>query len=415
MNRLAVFMGGELVGDLTRHADDRYRFAYSLRWLEREGAIPLSRSLPLSAEPYEGSGVRSFFAGILPEAGVRTRIARILGISERNDFAMLERIGGECAGAVSLLPEGEGPRGVEHGTRELTGLELERIIEELPRRPLMAGEEGVRLSLAGAQDKLPVIVDGDTVSLPLGNTPSTHIIKPEPEEYPGLVANELLCMTLARKAGLDAAAVAHRTIGGKSCLVVERYDRRRTAPVTTRLHQEDFCQALGLPPERKYQQEGGPTVRDCVELLRDWSTVPVLDIRAFVDSLIFNLLIGNADAHGKNYSFLYREGARRLAPFYDLVATIAWPELSKAQAMRIGRGKSINDLNPAHFKRMAVEASLGWPMIRERIEILAAKMIDALPDGTPTDDPSAIAQAERVVETIRPRCRRMLESLAATS
>jgi serine/threonine-protein kinase HipA len=147
-----------------------------------------------------------------------------------------------------------------------------------------------------------------------------------------------------------------------------------------RLHQEDFCQALGFPPEHKYQQEGGPLLRDCLALLREWSTTPVLDIRDFLDGQIFNVLIGNADAHGKNYSMLYSGGQRRLAPFYDLVCTLAWPELSKRPAMKIGGDASLDVFTAAPWQKMAQESRLGWPLIRERMEALCRKILETLQD-----------------------------------
>jgi serine/threonine-protein kinase HipA len=409
MHKLVVFLYEERVGELAQDDSGLLSFTYASEWLVKESAVPISRMLPLTAEPYDTRKARPFFAGILPEEGPRARIAEILGISERNDFAMLERIGGECAGAISLLPEGVPPLPLEHRRRTLAQKELEAIVTELPRRPLLAGEDGVRLSLAGAQDKLPVVVDGDSISLPLGNTPSTHIIKPEPAHFPGLVANEVFCMGLARTLGLSVPEVTYRMLGGKPCIIVARYDRvrRTTGGMTVRLHQEDFCQALGRPPEHKYQQEGGPMVRECVALLREWSTTPVLDIRAFVDGLILNMLIGNADAHGKNYSMLYRGGERRLAPLYDLVATIAWPELSARLAMSIGNGKNVNDVNPAHFKGMAEEASLGWPMVRERVDALADQVIMALEEGSLVRHSSDPAIAARLCELITGRCQRM--------
>ena len=381
MNALTVFLNEHATGELVEDDDGLLRFTYAPEWLKRGDATPLSRMLPLQTEPFEGKRARPFFAGILPEEGPRTRIAEILGITERNDFAMLKKLGGECAGAVSLLPAGEVLGPVEYRLRILDDSELASVISELPDRPLMAGEKGVRLSLAGAQDKLPVVLDGDTIALPLGNTPSTHIIKPEPDRFPGLAANELFCMTLAREVDLDVPGLSFRKIGGKPCIVVARYDRRATHGMTTRVHQEDFCQALGRPPERKYQQEGGPTVRECVTLLREWSTTPVLDIRAFVDGLILNLLIGNADAHGKNYSMIYPAGQRRLAPCYDLVSTIAWPHLATRLAMNIGGGQQVSDLNLAHFRSMAEKCALGWPMVRERIASMANNVTNVINRG----------------------------------
>jgi serine/threonine-protein kinase HipA len=262
----------------------------------------------------------------------------------------------------------------------LSTAELEKIILELPRRPLLAGENGLRLSLAGAQDKIAVTVQGDTIALPLGNTPSTHIIKPEPEHFPGLVATELFCMKLAQAAGLNVPETSLLQIGEKPCLQIQRYDRTRTPDGRIlRLHQEDFCQALGYPPEHKYQQEGGPLLRDCIALLRAWSTVPALDIREFLDGVIFNMLIGNADAHGKNYSILYHDGERRLAPFYDLVCTLAWPELSKIPAMKIGRCESMESITAVHWQKMAEESKIGWPMVRDRIRQLSQVVANAVP------------------------------------
>jgi serine/threonine-protein kinase HipA len=413
MRRLLVYLHGEPVGTLDQDDSGLLEFRYAPEWLGRPDAAPLSRSLPLESEAFRGKQARPFFAGLLPDEGPRGRIAAILGISERNDFAMLERIGGECAGAVSLLPEGVPPPAAsESRTRELDEKELQEIIAELPRRPLMAGREGVRLSLAGSQDKLPVVLRGSRFGLPLGNTPSTHIIKPEPERFPGLVANEVVCMTLAKAVGLNVPGVEARAIGGKACIVVQRYDRTVSAEGTvTRIHQEDFCQALGLPPERKYQQEGGPLLRDCVAMLREWSTVPVLDIRDFLDGLILSVLIGNADAHAKNYSLLYRGGERRLAPFYDLVCTLAWPELSRTPAMKIGRSDSIETITPGHWKKMTEETRLGWPMVRERLADLCRKTVSASRDPGLRSAANDEAAADRVAGIVEERASSLLRSL----
>jgi serine/threonine-protein kinase HipA len=297
--------------------------------------------------------------------------------------------------------------------RELGEPELQEISAELPRRPLLAGREGVRLSLAGAQGKLPVVIDGISIALPLGNTPSTHIIKPEPERFPGLVAAEALCMTLAQAVGLAVPPVSRRSIGGKPCLVVQRYDRT-VGPdgMVRRVHQEDFCQAMGFPPERKYQQEGGPLLRDCIAMLREWSTAPVLDIRDFLNGVMFNMLVGNADAHGKNYSLLYHEGDRRLAPFYDLVCTLAWPELSKTPAMKIGQSDSINSIQPAHWQKMTKEARLGWPPVRERLAHLARAVQAALREPALRQATGDDAIFEQVTGIIEKRSSSLLQALA---
>ena len=409
MRRLIVYWHTQRIGILEQDDSGLVSFRYEQDWLRQPHALPLSRSLPLQDEAFEGKKARSFFAGILPEEGPRQRIASILGISERNDFAMLEHIGGECAGAVSLFPEDKTlPILGEMNIHELNDKELKEIISELPRSPLLAGHKELRLSLAGAQDKLPVMIKDSRIALPLGNTPSSHIIKPEPDHFSGLATNELICMTLAGKIGLAVPSIEYRLIGTKPCLIVQRYDRITTPEgILTRLHQEDFCQALGFPPEKKYQQEGGPLLRDCIALLREWSTTPVLDIRSFIDGLIFNILIGNADAHGKNYSFLYQHGERRIAPFYDLVCTVAWPELSKTPAMKIGSCDSITNITPAHWQKMAKETNLGWPMIRERINELSHRTLEAVANLSlqhPSLDQNMI---QTVTEIIAKRARLM--------
>lgn len=417
MKRLTVYLNQDIVGTLNQDASGRLGFRYSPEWLRNPAAVPLSRSLPLREEPFLGKQARPFFAGILPEEEPKRRIAAILGVSERNDFAILERIGGDCAGAVSLLPEAAPrPDATGQRQRQLNESELEEIIAELPRRPLLAGREGVRMSLAGAQGKLPVIITGNTVSLPLGQTPSTHIIKPEPDHFPGLVAVETLCMTLAKAAGLAVPAVFRRAIGRKPCLVIQRYDRTTDPDGTPqRLHQEDFCQAMGFPPEKKYQQEGGPLLHDCIAMLRDWSTAPALDIRDFLNTVIFNVLIGNADAHGKNYSLLYREGERRLAPCYDLVCTMAWPELSTTPAMKIGRGASLDAITPVDWQKMTQKARLGWPMVRERLaelcHVLPAKLHDSVLRQAVGDD----AMFERVAAIIEKQTAALALALALTT
>jgi serine/threonine-protein kinase HipA len=410
MNRLIVYLNGTKTGILEQDDDAVLTFQYDVVWLSRQDAYPLSKSLPLRPEPFHGKDARPFFAGILPEDEPRKKIAAILGISAENDFAMLQRIGGECAGAVSLLPEDVPVSLAQNRLRQLSDDELSQIIAELPRRPLMAGETNVRLSLAGAQDKLPVVFDKNGVSLPLGNSPSSHIIKPESARFPGLVSNEAFCMSIARLAGLNVPEIQVRKAGDIPYLMINRYDRIIHPDGTiTRIHQEDFCQALGLPPERKYQQEGGPQVRNCITLLRDWSSVPVADIRDFIDGLVFNLLIGNADAHGKNYSMLYPPGARRLAPFYDLLCTLVWPELSQRPAMKIGGSEAMNDIALSRFQAMAKQSQLGWPLVREHIAELSQKIRDALDNRqlASMDD----AMTAKVRKLMSERTTRMLSQL----
>jgi len=415
MNRLIVSLHGKPIGVLD---DDGQRlvFRYNDAWLADADALPLSRQLPLQSEPFEGQQVSVFFGGLLPEADSRDQIARKLGISVNNDFAMLERIGGECAGAIALMPEElPGMAPPHHAVRWLSEQEVTRMMQQLPHQPLLAGEEGLRLSLAGAQVKLPVVLDSTSggvtrVALPLGDTPSTHIIKPEPVRFPGLAENEAWCMALARHIGLDAAETWTERMGNVPCLISKRYDRVQggSGEIVRRLHQEDFCQALGYPSSRKYQQEGGPSLRECFQMIRDWSTTSVLDIRHMLDAVIFAAITGNADAHGKNHSFVYAQGTRRMAPLYDQVCTMAWPELSTTLSMKIGSASTLAEVSPEHFKQLCGIAKLGWPMVRERIKTLCRQILDA------THEPNVlpalgIATAREIVTKRAERMLRLMD------
>jgi serine/threonine-protein kinase HipA len=236
------------------------------------------------------------------------------------------------------------------------------------------------------------------VALPLDETPSTHILKPEPSRFPGLVANEAWCMALAREVGLRVAECHRRIIGKTPCLIVQRYDRDAGPDGRVqRLHQEDFCQALGFPASRKYQQEGGPSLKDCFGLIREWSSVPVVDIRDFLDGIIFAALTGNADAHSKNFSFLYSAKERRLAPLYDQVCTLVWPELSKHLSMKIGTAGTLAEVSPEHFQQLAKIAGLSWPMVRQRVKEMADRLAEACGRFDESPAGEAAAQVPRVV------------------
>jgi len=409
---LNVYLHRELVGHLVQNAGGQMVFDYAESWLEKPGATPLSHSLPLRQKRFTRKECRGYFAGVLPEESKRAIIARNLGISERNDYAMLERIGGECAGAVTFLPAGEILPARDDHYRALSSLELAGILRELPRRPLLAGETGMRLSLAGAQDKIAVRVEGDTVSLPLGGAPSTHILKPAMERFSGVVFNEAYCMRLAAAAGLPAAKTEIGRVEEVEYLLVERYDRTRRqnsegAPVLERLHQEDFCQALGIVSENKYQKEGGPSLKQCFALLREVSSAPVLDLARLLDAVIFNFLIGNNDAHGKNFSLLYRGAGTasyetRLAPLYDVVSTRYYPELTRELAMKIGSEYSSDKVSKANFEQLAEDAGLAKPLVRRRVPELAEAVLLNL-GKTGIEHPIA----EALTEQIRERCETM--------
>jgi len=402
---LDVYLLGETVGTLEQDEHGSMRFTYAPEWLVQTGAIPLSHSLPLREEGFGRNESRGFFAGILPEQRQREVIAKNLGVSAGNDFALLDRIGGECAGAVTFLRRGQEPLEQKEEYRTLSAGELAEILRALPRRPLMAGDEGVRLSLAGAQEKLAIHRSPQGISIPLGGAPSTHILKPAIERFEGLVHNEAFCMRLARVIGLTVAPVEVGNIEGIDYLLVERYDRHWKSdgePMgqkLTRIHQEDFCQALGIVPERKYQNEGGPSLKESFALLRECSSSPVLDLNALLDAVIFNALIGNHDAHGKNFSLIYSGGKTRMAPLYDLLCTTFYPELSTKMAMKVGGEYDSRKLTGANWERMAEESGLNKLMVKRRVLEMAEQIRQKLPDAT-----IAHPTAEGVSKIIQKSC-----------
>jgi len=384
LDRLVVWSDQRIAGELAIDRGGAMHFTYAADWLADDGVAALSQALPKQAAPFGDALCKAVFGGLLPEEGQRTAIARALGVSPDNPFRLLAALGGDVAGALAFLPEGETPPVSPEGdpAHPLDDAELADLIGRLPRVPMLAGEGGARLSLAGAQGKLPVVLVDGAIAVPRIGEPSTHLIKPEPERFSGLAANEAFCLALARAIGLDAAMAAWQEVAGKPYLLVARYDRLGRDGHTTRLHQEDFAQALGVPSNRKYASEGGPTFRDCFALARQATTRPAREVLKLADAAIFNLIIGNADAHAKNFSLLRRDnGEVVLAPLYDLVATHMWPELSAKLAMRFGRAATLEDTDAESFERFAADAGLGLPFLRRRTAALSAKVQAVIANG----------------------------------
>ena len=399
MRALDVYLHGNLAGQLVLRDNGLTSFQYDEAWLGRTDAMPLSLSLPLRRPRFPHRDCLPFFGGVLPEGRNRRLIAGFLGISEGNDFALLERLAGECAGAVTLLPEGTPPVAQDERTREVDQQELVRLLHELPRRPLLVGTEGLRLSLAGAQDKLPVRIKDTRVLLPFGTAPTTHILKPAGADFEGIVFNEAFCLALAHAVGLSTTECSVGRVGDIDYLALQRFDRRIDGDDVTRIHQEDFCQALGVPSERKYQGEGGPSLKRCFALLRAVSAAPVLDLGALLDAVVFNLVIGNNDAHGKNFALLHAgNGSVRLAPLYDLVCTAFYPTLTDEMAMRVGGQRVGSRVSSTDLEGLAKEAELAAPLVKGRalelVDIVLARIDDVA-------RPSLVS--ERVAMLIRER------------
>ena len=414
IRRLDIWWDGRIVGQVMQNRHGELGFGYAAAWVADESAPALSAFLPKRLAPYSRAKCRPFFGGLLPDESQRVAAAAALGVSPANDFALLDRLGGDVAGALQLLPAGISPptSAGDAATVPLDNDELLAILDELPSRPLLAGQGELRLSLAGAQSKLPVVLVSGAIALPRPGQPTTHILKPRIARFDFTTENEAFAMRLAAAAGLDAAPVEARLAGGIPYLLVQRYDRAIVPDAgLQRIHQEDFCQALGIPPERKYASEGGPVFKDCFELVRRVSARPGADVGKLLDAAIFNLVIGNADAHGKNFSILYTRNGARLAPLYDLLATVAYPQLSKTLAMKIGKRAELAGIDGKAWDGFAKDAGLGLPFVRRRVVelcgvLLAQAARTAATLQAPGFDNAALDTLAQMVRDRAERCSR---------
>lgn len=415
-NELRVWLSSQPVGTLSLEAGV-LSFRYDSDWAGKPDALALSRSLPLQLEPFDDHRCRPFFAGLLPEGNLRRLIAQRYKVSTQNDFRLLDAIGGECAGAITFTPVDQ--RILETSDSEIEWLipsQLAALLKELPRRPMLAGREGLRLSLAGAQDKLPVCFDGARVGLPKGSTPSTHILKPAIPAVTDSVVNESFCLALASVAGLAAAQATIFSSREGSVLLVTRYDRRVSkGGQLVRIHQEDFCQALGVAPEMKYQNEGGPDLQACFELLRGTTRPIAPQLIRLLDAVIFNALIGNHDAHAKNFSLLYEGATPTLAPLYDVLSTAIYENLTDKMAMKIGGKYRFTEIQGRHWERFAQEAGSSVAQTKRRILRLAEEIPAAARnlqrDALYSDQPVV----EKIVSLIEHRSALTIRRLTATT
>ena len=380
--RLDVFLLGRRAGTLDYSSrGNEMRFAYDPAYAADPAAPALSFSLPVRTEPYGTGQTTEFFANLLPPEVVRKKLGPVLHLSRHNLFGFLEALGADCAGAISIRKPGDPvPGSDEERLLELDDARAAEVLGSLSRRPLYAGGvDGYRISGSGAQDKLVARIVGGRIVLPLFGTPSTHLLKPPLRDYPDSVFNEWFAMSLAGRAGLPTAKCGILDVGGIPCYWTERFDRTQNrSGRVLRLHQEDFCQALGADGERKYESEGGPSVSDSVSLLRSMRLGIRQELR-FLDAVAFHVMIGNADAHAKNFAVLYRGNKAELAPVYDAVSTMVYTTLSREAAMSIGGQKGIDRIGRGDFERMARDLGIAPALVLRRVDALAAKLREAAP------------------------------------
>lgn len=383
------------VGQVDVAADGSLSLRYAERWLQTTGAFPLSVTMPLRAEPYPSDIISPWLANLLPEEEQLQILTRTLGLDQADVLAVLSEIGGDTAGALSFGAATERalwaytPLTTFYDTPD-PRLALERHFEDLGRRPFLVGEEGVRQSLAGGQKKSALAVlapdgapvlrlpqEGDVLAIPLNGAPSTLIVKPDNPNLPGITENEIWCLRMAQVIGIEAAQATILQSSKRTAIGVLRYDRRvgRSGQLL-RLHQEDFAQANGLPPGRKYERGTLPGL-DLKTLLETGRHVSANDALALLDQVIFNILVANTDAHAKNYSLILPVGAApRLAPLYDVSTVLSWPHVVKTYAQNIdGKKRNPDMVAGRHWEAIAREIGYRPTDVKNRVQQIVDAMV----------------------------------------
>ncbi|MEK6768577.1 MAG: type II toxin-antitoxin system HipA family toxin, partial [Gemmatimonadota bacterium] len=364
----AVYYGRVPLGDLFS-ARARLRFTYRAE-VVKDGGPALSVRLPARDAAYTHDDASPYFSNLLPEDEYRRLLARMLGLSDRNVAGLLGAIGGECAGAVSIWPAGQQPAVVPDYV-PLADEDVRRLFESPDASERMDIVREGRLSLAGGMEKLGLRRREERWYRGRGGAPTTHILKWSPARFPDLTCNELLCLKLCEAAGF-AMPAARIEAPGTPVLIVERFDRRVAADGEVAvIHQEDFCQALGVEPAQKYQTEGGPGFAACAKIIRDHCAVPARDLGQLLRWAVANYLVGNGDAHGKNLSLLHDADGVRLAPIYDVGSTLVYGGLSRKLAMSVGGEYRFDFVRARHWERLAEDLGLPFDLVRRNALSLA--------------------------------------------
>jgi serine/threonine-protein kinase HipA len=383
---LTAILDGTEMGRVTRDRRARLSFTYNEEWRHAENAYPLSISMPLALTEHGHARIDPFLWGLLPDNQmVLDQWARRFHVSARNAFSLISVVGEDCAGAVQFVRP-ERLEAIIGGARpEIEWLNEAGIAERL--RALREDHSAWRIprdtgqfSLAGAQPKTALLLENGRWGVPSGRVPTTHILKPPSGEFAGHAENEHFCLELARALGLPTVDSRIMRFRDEVAIVVERYDRVRTGRGLRRVHQEDICQALGIPPTSKYQNEGGPGIRDIVQLLRTYSTNAAEDVRTFLDSVAYNWLVVGTDAHAKNYSVLIGAGGRvRLAPLYDLASVFPYSQIDIQRvklSMKLGGEYRFRNIHLRHWRRQAEELGVDAGALVHRVDGLATQLAE---------------------------------------
>jgi serine/threonine-protein kinase HipA len=342
--------------------------------------------MPLAAEEHGPASVHAFLWGLLPDnERVLDRWAKKFQVSARSAFALISHVGEDCAGAVQFVTPDrlEALKGGKDDQVEwLDEPAIAKRLQTLRKDPAAwrLPRDAGQFSLAGAQPKTALLLQNGRWGIPSGRIPTTHILKPPTGHFDGHAENEHICLNLAGSLGLPVAETRVMRFEKEIAIVIERYDRQPSGNNIIRVHQEDICQALGVLPTKKYQNEGGPSPVDVIELLRSASTDRVTDVDTFVDALAFNWLIGGADAHAKNYSLLLADGPTiRLAPLYDIASILPYDQVDTKKiklAMKIGGEYKVSQIGLREWQKFARETHLDADKVRAALVDMAEQLPD---------------------------------------
>ena len=387
---LYVLCGERVMGRVIRDPRrNKLVFRYEQAWQSGPGSYPLSLSMPLTAGEHPHDVTESFLWGLLPDNdGVLRRWGTKFQVSSKIAFALLSHVGEDCAGGIQFVRSEK----LENWTAnppigKVDWLNSEEVNERMAlilrdNAATRSGSDSGQFSLAGAQPKIALFrdVERGRWGIPSGSMPTTHILKPATGAFDGLAENEHFCLRLAKECGFSTASSTVKYFGDSPVIVVERYDRLRRDGGVFRIHQEDFCQALGRAPQQKYQNEGGPSASEILILIRQYSSNHAEDEQRFIDALILGWLIGATDAHAKNFSVLIAAGAQvRLAPLYDISSALPYPkqvDLRRANlAMKIGGSYRLREIGRRNWEKFAAENKISPKILHDRI----GHLMDVMP------------------------------------
>lgn len=417
MQRLAVQIevkgAFKQVGEIVGTSSDDARFTYTERYLKDPESRAVSISMPLEQQSFSVESTRNFFEGLLPEGFTRRCVAEWLHRDEKDYLAILAGLGQECLGAIKIIDESRAVLPSKY--KELTSEEVKKLAQEGATESAEMVTKS-HLSLTGASGKVGLYYDEqkDKWYLPIGEAPSTHIVKQSHIRLKRIVANEQLCLLTAKNLGIEIPqSFIIKTESNEAedvLFATKRYDRRMQSNgrklngmnIPYRLHQEDFSQALGIPASEKYEKDGGSYLSKMFGILRDYSASPIEDQLKLWDICVFNFLIGNTDNHIKNLSLLYGKDLKtiRLAPAYDIVSTMVYESSTENMALSIGGDYSIRKITEESFAKEATKAGLGVKMAMKRLDTLRKNFVEALNTGAQVLEEQGFEGTKDIAEQI---------------